>query len=99
MAESKDQKLKEYAGGWITEREGTDIPGFLKLAFPIIAFGCTAYLVMYMYGEVSHSERGQLVQAFNAATQTSDGLMYAVAALALVFGVIVVKFAFGKSHE
>jgi hypothetical protein len=99
MAESKEQKIKAYAGGWITEREGTEIPGFLKLAFPIIAFGATSYIVIYMYGEVAHSERGKLVQAFNAATQTSDALMYAVAALALVFGIIVVKFAFGKSHE
>ena len=99
MAENKDQKIKDYAGGWITEREGTEIPGFLKLAFPIIAFGCSAYLVLYMYGEVSHSDRGKLVQAFNAATQTSEALMYGVTALAVVFGIIVVMFAFGKPHE
>jgi hypothetical protein len=99
MDANKDQKLKEYAGGWMTERQGTEVPGFLKLAFPIIAFSCTAYLVIYMYGEVTHSERGRLVQQFNQVSETSAGLMYAVAALALVFAVVVVKFAFSKSHE
>jgi hypothetical protein len=99
MDAKKDQKIKEYAGGWMTEREGTDVPGFLKLAFPIIAFSCTAYLVIYMYGEVTHSDRGKLVQQFNTVSETSPALMYAVTALAFIFAVIVVKFAFGKSHE
>jgi len=27
-----ETKIKDYAGGWITEREGTTVPGFLKLA-------------------------------------------------------------------
>ena len=30
------EDLKEYAGGWMTERKGTDAPAFLKLAFPVI---------------------------------------------------------------
>ena len=29
----QNPKIKEYADGWITEREGTDVPGFLKLAY------------------------------------------------------------------
>jgi hypothetical protein len=99
MDANKDQKLKEYAGGWMREREGTEVPGFLKLAFPIIALSATAYLVIYMYGEVTHGDRGKLVQQFNTVSETSPGLMYAVAALAFLFAVIVVKFAFSKSHE
>jgi hypothetical protein len=90
-------KIKNYADGWITEREGTDIPGFLKLAFIVIAAGAFAYFLIYMYGETSHPDRGPLVQAMNAATEASGGLMYAVAAMVIVYGIIVVAFSFRKS--
>ena len=92
-------KIKEYADGWITEQAGTEIPGFLKLAYIVIAGGCLAYFIIYMNGEVNHTERGHLVRAMNAATEASAGLMYGIAALILIFGVIVVAFAFGKSHD
>ena len=92
-------KIKGYADGWINEREGTEVPGFLKLAFIVIAGGALAYFFIYMYGEVDHAGRGHLVRAMNAATEASAGLMYAVAALIVVFGVIVVAFSFGKSHN
>jgi hypothetical protein len=94
-----DQGLKEYADGWMTERKGTDAPGFLKLAFPIIGLGCTAYLVMQMYGDVSHGTRGPLVQQFNAATRTNPALMYGIALLALIYVAVVAVFAFRKPHE
>ena len=97
--EEKTPKLKDYAGGWITEREGTDVPGFLKLAIPVIAFGAAAYFLIYMNGEVSHEGRGGLVRAMNAATETSAALMYAIAAMIVIFGVIVVAFAIAKPHE
>jgi hypothetical protein len=97
--EPTEPKIKEYADGWITERAGTEVPGFLKLAYIVIAGGTLAYFFIYMYGEVNHSDRGQLVRAMNAATEASAGLMYAIAAMILVFGVIVVMFAFGKSHD
>ena len=97
--ESEKSKLKDYAGGWITEREGTDIPAFLKFAYIAIAGGCLGYFFFYMYGEVNHSERGPLVRALNAATEASSGLMYAVAALIVVFGIITVAFSFRKPHE
>lgn len=92
----KNEHLKDYAGGWITEREGTDVPGFLKLAFPIIGLFCTAYLIVYMNGEVTHYDRGLIVQAFNKATSTADGLMYIVAGLAFVYVITAVVFAIRK---
>ena len=92
-------KIKEYADGWITEREGTVVPGFLKLAYIVIACGAFAYFFLYMYGEVDHPDRGGLVRALNAATEASAGLMYAIAAMILIFGIIVVLFSFGKSHD
>ena len=97
--EPSKKKIKDYADGWITEREGTEIPGFLKLAFPVTALGALAYFFLYMYGEVNHSERGPLVRALNAATEASGTLMYAIAALIVVFGVILVVFSLGKSHH
>ncbi len=97
--ETTKEKLKEYAGGWITERDGTGIPPFLKLAYIAIAGGAAAYFLMYMYGETTHAERGSLVRAMNAATEASGGLMYAIAALIVVYGILVVAFSFGKSHD
>ncbi|HEY3441748.1 MAG TPA: hypothetical protein VGK29_13375 [Paludibaculum sp.] len=96
----KNDEITEYAGGWITEKKGTEVPGFLKIAFPIIGLGCTSYLIFYMNGEVNHDERGPLVRVFNQTTGNADGLMYVVAALALVFVITAVLFAFRKStHE
>ena len=97
--EPTNPKIKEYADGWITERAGTEVPGFLKLAFIVIVGGALAYFLVYMNGEVNHAGRGHLVRAMNAATEASAGLMYAIAALIVIFGVIVVAFAFGKSHD
>ena len=97
--EPEKSNLKDYAGGWIMEREGTDIPTFLKFAYIVIAGGCLAYFLLYMYGEVNHSERGPLVRALNAATEASGGLMYAIAALIVIFGIITVAFSFGKPHK
>src|SRR5512139_918623 len=102
MSEQKpapEGEVKEYAGGWIRERKGTDAPAFLKFAFPVIGFSCFAYLIVYMNGEVSHSERGAIVRKFNEMTESSPGLMYAVAAMALVYVLIVVAFAIRKFHE
>lgn len=97
--EPEKKEIKEYAGGWITEREGTEIPKFLKFAYIAIAGGCLAYFFLYMYGEVNHPDRGPLVRALNAATEASAGLMYAIAALIVVFGLITVAFSFGKPHK
>ncbi len=91
-------KIKEYAGGWITEREETPIPGFLKLAYIVILCGCAGYFLMYMFGEVNHPDRGPLVRAMNAATEASGFLMYGIAALIVVYGIIVVAFALRKDH-
>ncbi len=93
-----EPKIKDYAEGWITERQGTDVPGFLKLAYVVIAAGALGYFFLYMYGEVNHPDRGGLVRAFNAATEASGALMYSVAAMIVVFGIIVVAFSFRKGH-
>jgi hypothetical protein len=96
--EPSKPSVKEYAGGWMTEKEGTEVPGFLKLAFLVIAGGCLTYFLLFMYGETGHEERGALVRQMNAATEASAVLMYLVAAMIIVFGVIVVVFALAKSH-
>ena len=95
MAANKP-KIKEYADGWITEREGTAVPGFLKLAYIVIAGSAAAYFLLYMYGDVNQPDRGPLVRALNAATEASGSLMYAIAALIVIYGIIVVAFSFGK---
>ncbi|HTQ54395.1 MAG TPA: hypothetical protein VMI94_08045 [Bryobacteraceae bacterium] len=98
MTPAKTDKdgIHEYAGGWITERSGTDVPPFLKLAFIVIAGGAAAYFFLYMYGEVNHPDRGPLVRALNAATEASGTLMYIIAAMVIIYGLIVVAFSFRK---
>jgi hypothetical protein len=96
--EKQEPEIRQYAEGWITERTGTEVPGFLKLAFPVIALFCIAYLFVYLKGETSHGDRGFLVQKLNEATQTSDPLMWFVGGLAIAFGITVVMFALRKSH-
>jgi hypothetical protein len=93
------QEIKNYADGWIQERKGTDAPAFLKIAFPIIGLFATAYLVVYMTGEINHEDRGALVRSFNSATETSPVLMYVVAALSLVYVITVVVFAIRSFKE
>ncbi len=100
MTEPKPETgLHEYAGGWMTERKGTDVPRFLKFAFPVIALGCLSYLFVFMNGEIHNTSRGGLVQQLNAATHSSTAFMYAVAALIVVFLGILVRFVFRKSHD
>jgi hypothetical protein len=100
MEQQKEHsEIKEYADGWIRERKGTDAPIFLKLAFIVIAGGALAYLVIYMNGETTHSDRGALVQRFNEVTKTADGFMYGVAAIVVIFAALVVGFAFKTFHE
>jgi len=100
MTEEKKAELKEYADGWITERKGTGIPPFLKLAYPIILIAVVAYLFLYMNGEVNHSTRGNLVQQLNAVTGSANTMMYIVVALMVIFGILLLAFVYGKSeHE
>jgi len=91
-------KVAEYAEGRIAGREGA-IPAFVKLAYIAIAAGAPIYFLVYLYGAVDRPDRGSLVRAMTAATQASAGLMYAIAALIVVFGVIVVASSFGKPHD
>ncbi len=98
MAETKPE-LHEYAGGWMTERKGTDLPRFLKFAFPVIGICCAIYLFVFMQGEIGHATRGRLVQELNAATYASSAFMYAVAALIVIYLAILVRFIFSKGHE
>ncbi|MFY9644240.1 MAG: hypothetical protein WAK29_03625 [Terriglobales bacterium] len=100
MAETKEKpEVKSYADGWITEKKGTDVPTFLKFAYIVIAGGCLTYFLVFMNGDVDQATRGALVKQMNAATHSSSGFMYFVAALIAIFALITFKFAFSKFHE
>ena len=58
-----------------------------------------AYLVLFINGDTANSDRGPFVQAMDRVTGDANGLMYIVAALALVFVITVVLFAFRKSSH
>lgn len=97
-SDNQKQEIKDYAEGWIQEREGTDAPPFLKAAFVVIGVSGTAYLFMFMNGEIDHSDRGPLVRAFNAISNSADGLMTMVGFMMLIYVAIVAVFAFRKMH-
>jgi hypothetical protein len=98
--ETEKTELHEYAGGWITEKSGTEIPFFLKLAYPIITIGVLIYIVVYMNGEIHHATRGPLVRQLNAVTGSANTFMYTVAGLIAVYAVILFAFVYKKSdHE
>src|SRR5690349_17573624 len=61
----EDEKVHEIAGGWITERVGTPIPVFLKIAYVGFCLFGLIYLFIYRFGEVDHATRGPLVQQLN----------------------------------
>jgi len=99
MTEEKKSELTEYADGWITERKGTGIPGFLKLAYPIILIAVIAYLFVYMNGEVTHSTRGNLVLQLNAVTGNANTFMYVVMALIAAYVVVLLAFLYKNSDH
>jgi SNF family Na+-dependent transporter len=89
-----ERDIHEYADGWISERKGTGVPKFLKFAYIVIMAGVLGYFLLYMNGEVNHSDRGALVRQFNQATHSSPAFMYAVIAMVVVYALIVIAFAF-----
>ena len=95
---AKDPNLHEIAGGWIMERKGTEVPGFLKATYVVVASSGIIYSIWWVNGDTG-GERGQLVQQFNAATQFSPGFMWFVTALVVVFALILFKFAFTKHKD
>jgi SNF family Na+-dependent transporter len=100
MSENRtNNEIKEYAEGWISERKGTDVPVFLKFAYLVIVGGAVIYFIRFMFGEVDHETRGNLVRAFNEATQSSTGLMYAIVGMIIIYALILAIFAFRKVDE
>ena len=97
--EKNSPEVQDYAGGWIQERKGTDIPRFLKYCYIVIAAGVIVYLLRYINGAVNDSPRGMLVRQFDAATTSANGLMYCVAALMIIYTIVTVVFAFRKPHK
>ena len=77
-------EVKELAGGWITERKGTPIPAFLKLAYVGFSLFGVAYLFLYRMGEEGHPTRGPLVKAGNQVMQAPPGPWIAPLAVCLI---------------
>jgi hypothetical protein len=99
MATSDDnkdgQQVHEIAGGWITERVGTPIPLFLKLAYVGFCLFGLIYLFKYSLGEVDHATRGPLVQQFNQVTQQPPSAwIFFLGAVLLAFVAGLLLFAF-----
>ena len=82
---SERPELHEYAGGWITERKGTEVPSFLKFAYIVIAARVHRLLLRL------HERRSQPLRprpagaAVQRRHRRPHGFMYVVAALIVIF--------------
>ena len=85
--EPENGDIHEVAGGWITERKGTPIPGFLKLTYVGFSLFGGYYLFSYWMGETTHSTRGALVTQLNEAIGAPAGWWLIL--LAVVLGLFI----------
>ncbi|HBL30524.1 MAG TPA: hypothetical protein DD490_27125 [Acidobacteria bacterium] len=98
--EKHDNPVHEMAGGWITERKGTPVPLFLKLAYVGFSLFGLYYLFTYYKGELGHATRGALVGAFNQTSEVPG--MGWIAFLGVVLGLYVIGlfwYAFAAKEE
>jgi hypothetical protein len=92
---TEDPKVHELAGGWITERVGTPIPVFLKIAYVAFSLFGLVYLFKYSLGEVEHATRGPLVQQLNQVAQQPPSvwiLFLAIVLFAFIAGLLAFAF-------
>ena len=68
-----------------TKAASLELPSLVKLAYLVIGCASVAYFLLHM-------QRGASLAS--AADEASLGLMYGVAGLIVVFGVVVVAFSF-----
>jgi hypothetical protein len=99
-AKKDDFPVHELAGGWITERKGTPVPGFLKLAYVFFCLFGLGYLFLWFQGETGHATRGALVETFNL-TSPPPSLIWAgvLAAVLLVYVIGLLRYAFTAKEE
>jgi len=93
-------KVHDLAGGWITERVGTPIPAFLKIAYVGFCLFGLFYLFKYSMGEVDNATRGPLVQQLNEISGKPP--MAWIIFLGVVLGAFVIgllAFAFRAKEE
>lgn len=96
----EDGEIHELAGGWITERKGTKIPGFLKLAYVGFCLFGLYYLFAYWMGETTHSTRGALVTEFNqTVVAPASWWHYLLATILTVFVAGLLWFALAGKEE
>ena len=93
-------RVKELAGGWITERVGTEIPLFLKLTYIGFCLFGISYLFLYKDGEVGQASRGPLVKEMSGSMDAvPGGWVLLLAIVLLVFTAGLLWYAFLSPHE
>lgn len=94
-AGTEGPKIHELAGGWITERVGTPIPVFLKLAYVGFCLFGLFYLWKFSLGEIDHATRGALVQQLNQVSEappTAWIVFLGVVLFAFIVGLLAFAF-------
>jgi NADH:ubiquinone oxidoreductase subunit H len=101
MPEANDNgKVKELAGGWITERAGTPVPLFLKLTYVGFSIFGLVYLFLFRSGETTQASRGPLVLEQAASTDPTSFVWVVILGAILVAYVAWLFVAgFGKVSD
>jgi len=95
-------EVKEHAGGWITERKGTKVPGFLKLSYVGFSLFGIVYLFLYRMGEVAHGARGAFVRELNQSMDVPPGPFIALLAACVILfvaGLLMFTFSSAATEE
>ena len=89
-----ESRKEEYVDD-STNRTRAGLPGLLKAAYLVIAGGCLGYFSLRLDSKAGDYEDAQ-VRVLNAATQASAVLVYAIAAMVIIFGLVVISCSFGR---
>lgn len=100
--ETETGKVHELAGGWITERAGTPIPTFLKMAYVGFCLFGLYYMVAFWKGEVAHETRGALVREINQVMEVPGAVWLGslfVILFVFVAGLLIYAFSAASDED
>ena len=99
MSDKPETGVKDLAGGWITERTGTKVPVFLKLAYVGFSLFGILYLFLYAAGETKHATRGALVEQLNQVSRVPGMAWIGFLGIVLVLFVVGLFVTAFSGHD
>ena len=94
-----ESNLEPYRAGGSNRRKQAPLPGLPRLGVAGIAVAAMGYFLFLVNSAVVRPGRAPLVRALDTAANASAGVMYAITALVVIFGVAVVVLSLGKPED